>query len=139
MSLVRGLSILFILSKNCLLVWLFSFLSVSSLTFITPPFSWLQGSFVLLFLILISGRLACLFEVFLVLLRKAYITMNFHLELLSLHTTDFVWLCFPCSLSQDILKFPPWLHRWPIVFFSSILFSLHIIVFSSLFFSVIDF
>ena len=69
MGMARGLSILFILSKNKLLVlliffyFLISSLFISSLIFIVFFYS-LQVLFVLLFLILLCGRLCCLLRFF---------------------------------------------------------------------------
>ena len=83
-SLARGLSIFFILSKNQLLVlWIFSCRFLIYFIFLWSLFSsffWLSVLFVLPFLILLSGKLGCLFEIFLVFLKKACIAMNFPLR-----------------------------------------------------------
>ena len=47
--------------------------------------------------------------------------------MLLLYSIDIVWLCFCYHLPQGILKFSLWFHSWPLLFFSSMLFSLHVI------------
>ena len=64
---------------------------------------------------------------------KTYITMKFPLRTTFVHPTHFLWLCFHCHLSQDIFLIFLWFHHWPIGFFSSLLFSLHVIIFFFLF------
>ena len=77
-------------------------------------FCWLWSLFVVLSLIILDYRLSCVFDIFLVFLRKACIITSLS-ELLLLHPIDFQEL-FPFLLSQGIFQFPLWFLHWPIDF-----------------------
>ena len=105
------------ITKRCshhLLANLLSFLS----------FFWLWVFFALLFRSLSGNRLGCLsdFSCFWGSLESLWTSL---LELLLLHLIDFVRLCFHFHLSQGIFCL---FHYWPIGFFSSMLFSLHVFI-----------
>ena len=107
-SLARGLSVLLTFWKSQLLVLLIFFVYFLTSILLSPFWSlwfpffcWLEILFLLLFLIPLGGRLGCWFEIFLLFLRKACITVNFHLIVLW-HPMDFEHLCFHCCLSQGV-------------------------------------
>ena len=122
-SLARSLSILFIFFQKPALSFIDFFLFfkifilfISSLIFIISFSADFRCYFVLLFLILLSGKLGSLFEIFLVFWGKLVALWTSLLGLCLLHPIDSVRLYFHCHLSQVIFKFPLWFHYLPIGF-----------------------
>ena len=113
-SLTRGLLILFILPKK-LSSWRYCFFLLFCLN------SALFISSLIIFLLLLSLGFVCSFSnsfrwcvrffiwylpVFFFFGRRTLSLWTSLLGLLLLPSVDFVWLCFHCHFSQDILKFP---------------------------------
>ena len=89
----------FIVFFSCLLK---KSLIYSSLIFITSFFLLIQVLFVLLFLTLLGCRLGCLFEISLF-WRSPILLWTSLLDLLLVHSGDFVWLCFYFVLFLAVL------------------------------------
>lgn len=91
------------------------------------------GDFVLT--LFLDGRFIWEFSLF---WRKACIAIHFPLRLTLLHPTDFCKVMLYCLFSQGIFWFSLWFHHWPsglcVCFFSSRLFSFHMILYFSFFF-----
>ena len=107
MSLAKGLLLLFMFSKNELLVLLmfsivFYFDSVYFHSYLYYFFSLLTLGFILLSLVALGVRLGYLFEIFLESLGKIVLLSPSLLELLLLHPIGFGSMCFHCHLSPVI-------------------------------------
>ena len=105
MSLAKGLSILFIFSKNELLVLsifsiVFYFDSVYFHSYLYYFFPLLTLGFILLSLVALGVRLGNLFEIFLESLGKIVLLSTSLLELLLLHPIGFGSMCFYCHCLQ---------------------------------------
>ena len=126
-NLARGLPIFLSFQKYsswfyCFYLLFICILFVSSLIFI---FFLLQTLDFFLFQILLGDFFSCLFWIF-------FFRVNLYnnkLQLLLLHPIDFVWLCFHYCLSQGIFWFFSLISSVTSWFFSSMLFSLLIIIF----------
>ena len=109
MSLAKGLSILFIFSKNQLLVLLIfnivsfiSFLFISAQIFMVSFLLLILEFFVVLLPVVLAVKVGCLFDVFPVSWGRIVLLLTILLELLLLHPIDFELLCFHCHLFLDI-------------------------------------
>ena len=111
MSLAKGLSILFIFSKNQRLVLLiFTFVSFFSIYFCSDLYDFFPSTnfgflFVLLFPVVLGVKLGCLFNVFLEVGLYCYKLPS--LEQLLVHPIGFNSLCFHLSfVSRNFFYFP---------------------------------
>ena len=115
MSLIKGLSTLFIFSNNQLLVSLI--FSIFLLLFYIFPLWYLLFPSAVLFIIPLYDKLYFFTWGFLLVSWDRSVSLwTSLLGLLLLNPTDFRKLCFYFILSQAIFWFPLWFLHWPIVF-----------------------
>ena len=140
MSLAKGLSILFIFSKNQLLVLLmFTFVSFISFPIISPQIFMISflililGVFVLLFSVVLCVKLGCLFNVFLVSWGRIVLLLTSLLEMLLLHPIGFE-LCFHCHLFPGFFFISLFISSVTCWLFRNVLLNIHVFVFLIVFF-----